>query len=61
MKEGVFLDKNNAPGIGEILTHAEKQSRLWAVISEFAASRYRMKEELKFYGKETGWVIRYSK
>ena len=62
MKEGVFLDKSKPPDAEEIICHVEVFSAsLWQKLSGFIETSYRLKAELKFYGKETGWVIRYSK
>ncbi|UCH78644.1 MAG: DUF3788 domain-containing protein [Candidatus Coatesbacteria bacterium] len=61
MAEVVFTAEENAPG-GEDLDAALGRSRAaWRRLRQFLAESYDLDGEWAYYGRKSGWVLRYRK
>ena len=61
MPIGAYTDKNHSPNTEEIQAGLGSQWQTWQAFNQFVANTYRCKSELKFYGKNYGWAMRYRK
>ncbi len=61
MSKGIFTDKNKKPTAKAIDKIVGLAGRNWKEINDFLVSTLELKGELKFYGVNYGWAIRYSK
>ncbi len=61
MSKGIFTDKNRKPGPKDIEVTVSRALGNWKELNEFLRSTLKLKGELKFYGVNYGWAIRYSK
>lgn len=61
MSKGIFTDKTRKPTAKAMETAVGSAARVWKELNEFLSSAMRLKAELKFYGVNYGWAIRYAK
>lgn len=61
MSKGSFTDKNHEPSEDEICEALASVKPLWNDLREFIEDNYKISGELKFYGKNFGWALRYRK
>lgn len=61
MSKGSFIDKNHEPSEDEICESLSSIKPLWNDLREFIEDNYKISGELKFYGKNFGWALRYRK
>lgn len=61
MSWGVFTDKEIKPSNNDIYQCLGQVKTLWDNITRFVEDRYDVQGELKFYGKNLGWALRYKK
>jgi hypothetical protein len=61
MSKGSFTDKNHEPSEDEIFEALASVKPLWNDLREFIEDNYKISGELKFYGKNFGWALRYRK
>ena len=61
MSIGKFNDKNYRPNNEEIIVTTGTVKNLWKDIIKLAETEICAKGELKFYGKNYGWALRYTK
>ena len=59
--KGLFTDENKKPTLKEIESALGKARKTRENINDFLAITLKLKGELKFYGVNYGWAIRYSK
>ncbi len=61
MSKGIFVDKNTKPdqaGMEKVIGRARVS---WKKLNDFLGTAMKLKGELKFYGVNYGWAIRYTK
>lgn len=61
MSKGIFTDKNKKPNAKAIETAIGKAHGNWKGLNDFLTNVMRLKGDLKFYGVNYGWAIRYAK
>lgn len=61
MSKGIFNDKKKKPTPKEIEAAVGKARKTWKDLNDFLAVTLKLKGELKFYGVNYGWAIRYAK
>ena len=61
MSKGIFTDKNKRPTAKNIDAVVGKSGRSWKELNELLSNTMKLKGELRFYGVNYGWAIRYSK
>lgn len=61
MSKGIFTDKTHRPTRREITAAVGSKLALWEELIQFIRSNFSRREELKFYGKNYGWAVRFSK
>lgn len=61
MSKGIFTDKNEKPTSKKIEAAVGKTRRSWKDLNDFLAETLKLKGELKFYGVNYGWALRYTK
>ena len=61
MSKGSFIDKNHEPSEDEIFEDLASVKPLWNDLRAFIEDNYKISGELKFYGKNFGWALRYRK
>lgn len=61
MSKGIFTDKNEKPSARAIETAVGGAGGSWKELNELLVSTMKLKGELKFYGVNYGWAIRYAK
>ncbi|MBN2015349.1 DUF3788 domain-containing protein [Candidatus Dojkabacteria bacterium] len=61
MATSYFLDKEKQPTTRKINEVLGKSKSLWKCLKKFVEDSYRVEGEYKYYGKNSGWVIRYKK
>lgn len=61
MSMGCFTDKLYQPTSEEILEAISKTKPLWDRLHSFIVNNYSISGSLKFYGKNYGWAIAFSK
>jgi hypothetical protein len=61
MSKGSFTDKNHEPSEDEIFEALALVKPLWDDLRGFIEDNYKISGELKFYGKNFGWAVRYRK
>jgi len=61
MSASFFLDKDHKPSEREINKLLGKNKNLWLDLRSFIEKSYKIEGEDKYYGKNSGWVIRYKK
>ena len=58
---GVFTDRNKKPDSRSIELAIGSARSSWSRLTGFLTSELKIKGELKFYGVNHGWAVRYSK
>ena len=61
MSKGIFNDKKKKPTPKEIEAAVGKARKTWKDLNNFLAETLKLKGELKFYGVNYGWAVRYAK
>lgn len=61
MPQGAFTDKKYHPIVDQINAALGGSAALWNDIAGFVRGNYGVKEEMKFYGKNYGWALRFRK
>lgn len=61
MSKGIFTEKIHEPSEDEIFEALLSVKPLWDDLREFIEDNYKISGELKFYGKNFGWALRYRK
>ncbi len=61
MSKGIFVDKNAKPDQAGIEKAVGLAKVNWGKLNEFLGVTLKLKGELKFYGVNYGWAIRYAK
>jgi hypothetical protein len=61
MSHGSFTDRSQTPSEDEVITSLSKSRALWDDIVLFIESNYRTKKSYKFYGRNYGWALQFSK
>lgn len=61
MSKGIFTDKKRKPTAKAIETAIGRAGRNWKELNEFLVSSQKLKGELKFYGVNYGWAMRFTK
>ncbi len=61
MSYGIFTERLKKPSENEILSALATAKKDWREIVDFIASEFKSKSELKFYGKNYGWALRFNK
>ncbi len=59
MSISAFADRARPPIMEEMLAVTGSRRALWEMIGDFLEKNYRVKQELKFYGKSYGWMVQY--
>lgn len=61
MSIGSFTDKQRPPTMQEVLDAAGNGRPAWENITRHIEENYRAKTDLRFYGKNYGWAVRFRK
>ncbi len=61
MSTGIFTDKARKPDAKGIEKAVGRSAKSWNELNEFLAATLKLKAELKFYGVNYGWALRYAK
>ncbi len=61
MSKGIFTEKGSKPDNSSIKKAIGQAWDNWMNLNEFLATALKLKSELKFYGVNYGWAIRYAK
>lgn len=61
MSKGIFVDKDGKPDPAAIEKAVGRAKLNWGKLNDFLATTLKLKGELKFYGVNYGWAIRYAK
>lgn len=61
MSVGIFTDKAHPPSVGDILTAVGPWRAAWEDLAQFIRDSFSTREELRFYGKNYGWALRFRK
>lgn len=61
MSKGIFTDRNIKPTARMIDSAIGEAVRGWKELNDFLSTTMKLKGELKFYGVNYGWAIRYAK
>ena len=61
MSIGAFTDKSHLPTSDEIQAMLGSQWQAWQELNQFVIESYACTGELKYYGKNYGWAVRYRK
>ena len=61
MSIGAFVNKAHPPTIEQVLDAIGSKRPAWEEFTRFLRERFAAKEELKFYGKNYGWALRFRK
>ena len=61
MASSYFLDKDKQPSVRAINKVLGKSKELWKDLKNFIERSYEVEGEYQYYGKKSGWVIRYKK
>ncbi len=61
MAYGAFIDKAHSPSPEEIQSCLASQWTAWQELNRFVQEGYKTSGELKYYGKNYGWAVRYKK
>jgi hypothetical protein len=59
MAHGAFTDKRHAPSEQEISRRLGKSAPLWNLLIAFVREELSTREDLKFYGVNYGWALRF--
>ena len=59
MSISAFGDRAHPPVMKEMLAATGSRRALWEMIGDFLDSNYRVRQELKYYGKSYGWMVQY--
>ena len=61
MSRGSFTDRVNKPSEDEVFASLSHSRALWDEIVLFIENNYRTKKAYKFYGRNYGWALQFSK
>ena len=61
MTIGIFTDKQQPPAPEEILAMLGRSRSAWENLTQFVRETYSHQEDLRFYGKNYGWAVRFRK
>lgn len=61
MSKGFFVDGEKAPTMRQIVLAVGKKRRDWEDLCRSLSEDLRARSELKFYGKNYGWALRFRK
>jgi hypothetical protein len=61
MSIGVFVDKASPPTMDQVVQVIGARRSAWEELVRFMHERFSPHEELKFYGKNYGWAMRFRK
>ncbi len=59
MSISAFGDRAQLPVMEEMLAATGSRRALWEMIGDFLETNYRVRQELKYYGKSYGWMVQY--
>jgi hypothetical protein len=59
MSSVAFGDKEHPPTTQEMVAAVGSKRPLWDRLSGFITSNYTVRQDLKFYGKNFGWLLQY--
>lgn len=59
MAVSAFADKDKQPHMKDVLEVVGARRALWESLSGFMVENYRVEGELKHYGKNYGWMVRF--
>lgn len=61
MSWGSFTDRGQMPSEDEVLAALSQSRKLWDEIVQFIENNYHTKKSFKFYGRNYGWALQFSK
>src|SRR5271157_2788915 len=61
MSWGIFIDKNYKPTIEDTYNTLSISKPLFVYLVNYIESNFKTHYELKFYGKNYGWALRFNK
>jgi hypothetical protein len=61
MSIGIFTDKENCPDDEQILEVLGRKKTAWIEFTGFIRENYSKQEDMRFYGKNYGWALRFRK
>ncbi len=61
MSKGIFTDKTRKPAAKEIETAVGRAGKNWKELNDYFGSTLKLRGELRFYGVNYGWAIRFAK
>jgi hypothetical protein len=62
MSYSAFLDKDHCPKMKEVLAILGFKRQLWESLIRFGEVQFKVKKsDLRFYGKNYGWALRFRK
>jgi hypothetical protein len=61
MSVGIFTDKEHQPTREEVFGALGSQRLSWENLAQFIAANYGSQGDLRFYGKNYGWALRFRK
>jgi hypothetical protein len=56
---GIFTDKAHRPATREVIKAVRPREAGWNELVQFVRDNFSRREELKFYGKNYGWAVRF--
>lgn len=59
MSKGIFTDRTHQPTRQEIQAALGSKRPAWEELTRFVSEKYGGEGELKFYGKNYGWAVRF--
>ena len=61
MSRGCFTERDDKPSEEDVFAALSRSRTLWDEIVLFIESNYRTKKAYKFYGRNYGWALQFSK
>lgn len=61
MSKGIFTDKPRKPTAKAMETAVGRAGQVWKELNGYFSSTVKLKSEIKFYGVNYGWAVRYVK
>lgn len=61
MSKGIFTDKSMKPTAKAMEAAVGSAGQVWKELNDFLGGKMKLKGDLKFYGVNYGWAVRYGK